>query len=295
MEHESTLGAIASIWRYPVKSMGGEALDVATLGERGLVGDRAYALLDRTTGKIGSAKHPRLWGRLLACHAALLAPSVPGTPHDIPQVAITLPDGRRVVAGAAEADAALSALLGHEVVLSSEPPARPEIDRYWPKVDGLALRDTITSNEIGTGSPRGTFFDYAPIHLLTTATLEHLRTLYPAGAIGVPRFRPNLVIAIERGANGFVENMWVGQMLRIGDEVRLRVTDPTPRCVVPTLPQPEYPQDIGILKTVAKHNRPPIPALDGTRQPCLGAYAVVERGGTIHAGDLIRLLADYSY
>lgn len=290
-----TLGAIASIWRYPVKSMRGEALDAATSSERGLMGDRAYALLDRMTGKIGSAKHPRLWGQLLACRAVVLAPSASDTLHDVPHIAITLPDGRRVVAGAAEADAALSALLGHEVVLSSEPPARPEIERYWPKVDGLALRDTVTSNEIGMGSPYGTFFDYAPVHLLTKATLEHLRTLYPAGTIGVPRFRPNLVIATERGADGFdgfVENTWVGQTLCIGDEVRLRVTDPTPRCVVPTLPQAEYPQDIGILKTVAKHNRPPIPALGGTRQPCLGAYAVVEHGGVIRAGDLVRFLAD---
>ena len=287
-----TVGTIASIWRYPVKSLRGETLDIVALGERGLMGDRAYALLDRATGKIGSAKLPRLWGKLLTCRAALLAPPSPGDPHEAANVEITLPDGRRVTAGAAEADAALSALLGHAVALSSEPPAQPEIERYWPNVDGLALRDTVTSNEIGMGALRGTFFDYAPIHLLTTATLEHLRTLYPAGAIGVQRFRPNLVIATERGAEGFIENRWVGRTLGIGEEVRLRVTDPTPRCVVPTLPQPELPRDIGILKAVAAHNRPPIPALGGARQPCLGAYAVVEHGGVIHAGDPVRLLAD---
>lgn len=287
-----TVGAIASIWRYPVKSMRGEALDIAALGERGLVGDRAYALLDRTTGKVGSAKHPRLWGQLLACRATLLAPPAPGHPYGAARVEIRLPDGRCVVAGAADADAALSALLGRAVALSSEPPAQPEIERYWPNVDGLALRDTITSNAIGMGAPSGTFFDYAPVHLLTMATLEHMRTLYPDGAIGVQRFRPNFIIATESGTEGFVENRWVGRTLGIGEAVRLRVTNPTPRCVVPTLPQAEMPRDIGILKTVAAHNRPPIPALGGARQPCLGVYAVVEHGGVIHTGDPVRLLTD---
>ena len=272
------IGIVVALWRYPVKSMLGEELDVAAVTERGLRGDRAYALVDRTTGKVASAKHPRLWGRLLACQAA-----------GAPSPRISLPDGCAVVAGQDDVDDILSAGLGRAVTLAATPPAAAEMERYWPDIDGLQLRDAVTAGPIGLGAPVGTFFDYAPLHLLTTATLDRLRALQPAGRFEVPRFRPNLVVAPTGEATGFVENDWVGRTLLVGDEVRLRVTDPTPRCVVPTLPQVGLPRDEGILRTVAKHNRPPVPALAGRALPSAGAYAVVEQGGTIRRGDTIRL------
>ena len=272
------IGAVVGLWRYPVKSMLGEELDVAAVTERGLRGDRAYALVDRATGKVASAKHPRLWERLLACHAA-----------GAPSPRIALPDGCTVVADQDDVDDILSAGLGRAVTLAATPPAAAEMERYWPDVEGLQLRDAVTAGPIGLGAPVGTFFDYAPLHLLTTATLDRLRALQPAGRFEVPRFRPNLVVAPTGEATGFVENDWVGRTLLVGDEVRLRVTDPTPRCVVPTLPQVGLPRDEGILRTVAKHNRPPVPALAGRALPSAGAYAVVEQGGTIRRGDTIRL------
>ncbi len=281
-------GGVDSLWRYPVKSMGGEQLAAVALTARGLTGDRAYALIDRVTGKVASAKHPRLWGQLLACRAsatALSAPDAAGVP-----VQITLPDGRTVVAGHAEADAALSALLGRDVAVADAAPSGAEIERYWPDIDGLAVRDAVTSGAIGFGAPPGTFFDYAPVHILTTATLDRLRALYPTGQVDVRRFRPNLVVALVGGAEGFVENTWVGRTVLIGDSLRLRVTDPAPRCVVPTLPQADVPRDMGILRAVVAHNRPPIPALGGARQPSLGVYAVVEQGGTMRHGDPIRVV-----
>jgi uncharacterized protein len=70
--------------------------------------------------------------------------------------------------------------------------------------------------------------------------------------------------------------------------VRLRITDPTPRCVITTLAQADLPQDSGIRRAVAAHNRPSIPALGGARQPCLGVYAVVEHGGRVRLQDQIR-------
>lgn len=164
-----------------------------------------------------------------------------------------------------------------------------EIERYWPDIDGLALRDMVTSGAIGQGAPSGTFFDYAPLHLLTTATLAHLRTLYPQGQVDAQRFRPNLVIAVPEEVRGFAENSWVGHTLQIGGDVRLRISNPVPRCVVPTLPQGELAADIGILRAVAQHNRPPVPALDGQRLPCLGVYASVERDGVICQGDAVRI------
>jgi uncharacterized protein YcbX len=276
------LGRVRDLWRYPVKSMRGELLHAARVSERGIADDRGYALLDVETGKIASAKRPRLWGRLLQCQARVVTSDG--------AVCIVLPDGQELLASQDDANAHLSALTGRSVRLVRTPPPAPEIERYWPDVDGLLLRDTVTSGRIGQGAPDGTFFDYAPLHLMTTATLAHLQALYPRGQVDPRRFRPNLVIETPDSMRGFVENEWVGRTLAIGAEVRLRVTDPSPRCVVPTLPQGELIEDIGILRAVAEHNRPAAPALDGKRLPSLGVYASVERGGVIHMGDTVTVV-----
>lgn len=279
-------GSLNELWRYPVKSLRGERLSHAQITARGIAYDRGYAFLDEESGKIASVKRPRLWRYLLQCQARVA--SADGV------VCITLADGREILAdqeNPGEVSDALALLTNRPVRLIHTPPPAPEIERYWPDVDGLALRDTVTSGAIGQGAPQGTFFDYAPLHLLTTATLAYLRTLYPQGQVDARRFRPNLVIEVPEPLEGFVENTWVGRILQIGKDVRLRVTTPTPRCVVPTLPQGELMEDIGILRAVAQHNRPPVPALEEARLPCLGVYASVERSGVIRRGDTVRLMA----
>jgi uncharacterized protein len=74
--------------------------------------------------------------------------------------------------------------------------------------------------------PAGTFFDLAVVHVLTTATVERLRTLYPEGRFEVRRLRPNIVVSTGPDQQGFVENDWIGQTITIGEEVRLRITRP---------------------------------------------------------------------
>jgi hypothetical protein len=69
-----TVGSVVSVWRYPVKSMQGEEINGADITDRGILGDRAYALMDRTTGHIASAKHPRKWSKLLECRGAFVEP-----------------------------------------------------------------------------------------------------------------------------------------------------------------------------------------------------------------------------
>src|SRR4051812_20871243 len=58
------LGIVAALHRFPVKSMLGESLDVAELTELGVTGDRAWAVLDRSDGRVATGKHPRKWSRL---------------------------------------------------------------------------------------------------------------------------------------------------------------------------------------------------------------------------------------
>src|SRR5437867_12060646 len=88
------LGSIGSLWRYPVKSMTGEELNAVEVTERGLRGDRAYALVDRADGKVASAKNPRKWPSLFDFRATFIEP--PSRGANLPPVRIVLPDGSTV-------------------------------------------------------------------------------------------------------------------------------------------------------------------------------------------------------
>src|ERR671916_3048255 len=107
MATSGTVGAVAGLWRFPVKSMGGERLEQADLTEFGLVGDRAYALIDADTGKVVSAKSVRLFPDLFGCMAAFVEP--PRSGGELPPVQITLPDGTSVTSDSDEVDRVLSA------------------------------------------------------------------------------------------------------------------------------------------------------------------------------------------
>src|SRR3712207_901844 len=91
---EAPAGSVVAVWRYPVKSMMGEELNVAEVTRRGLLGDRAYALIDASSGKVASAKHPRKWAALFDCRAAFVEP--PRGEGEVPSVRVTLPDGTMI-------------------------------------------------------------------------------------------------------------------------------------------------------------------------------------------------------
>ncbi|MGR6972364.1 MOSC domain-containing protein [Streptomyces cynarae] len=268
--------SVVGLWRYPVKSMLGEELNASGITEHGLVGDRRFAVVDKATGRVAGAKNPRKWGNFFDFRAAYVEPPKMGS--KLPAVRLTLPDGTAVTSDHPHLAQILSEALGREVVLAQAqgegefPGATAE--EYWPDMAGLDHRDTVTEWEM----PAGTFFDIAVVHLVTTATIDRLRALYPDGRFEVRRFRPNIVVATGPDEQGFVENDWVGHVLAIGDEVRLQVTGPCSRCVMITLPQGDLPQDAGILRTAAQHN-----------QVNVGVYADVVASGTIRRGDAVML------
>ena len=275
------MGTVTALYRYPVKSMLGEAVAAATVSERGLAGDRTYAVLDGT-GAVGSAKHPRKWGDLLRCRGRL---------DDSGSVRVVLPDGAALGVGDPDLDERLSKLLGRPVFVSADVPERSRLERAVPEYEGgvpEAVRKSAsvdaTGESITTGSVApGTFFDFGRVHLVTTASLDRMRTVYPAGDFDVRRFRPNLVVDTE-GGPGFPEDAWPGSRLRVG-EALFRVVVPTPRCVIPTLGHDELPPDPGIMRAVAREHR--IPVFDLGRLSCLGVYLEVLETGTVRVGDPI--------
>ena len=286
MNDEYAVGSVVSVLRYPVKSMMGEELTVADVMEGGLIGDRAYALIDKSTGKIASAKNPRKWARLFDCHASFVEPPRKGRP--IPPVRIMLPDGSETRSDEQNTNAILSHFFEREVTLAETAPESPALEEYWPDIDGLAHRETVTDESIALSSPKGSFFDYAVAHVITTNTLNRLRELYPQGRFEARRFRSNIVVTAGKGEAGFVENSWVGRNVEIGEDLVLEVTNPCPRCVMTTLQQADLPQDHGILRAAAQHNQPYVPAL-GQAMPSVGVYANVLRSGTVRRGDHLRI------
>jgi uncharacterized protein len=269
---QKSTGKVVSIWRYPVKSMMGEELNSSYVTERGLIGDRAYAIIDHQTGKVASAKNPGKWGKLFDFRAAFT--DSPQTVENLPPVRITLPDGSPIFSDHGEIDHTLSKVLGREVSVMKASLEKPSYEEYWPDIDGLAQREIVTDEAM----PSQTFFDVAVIHLLTTSTIDRLRELYPEGRFEVRRFRPNIVVESSSEEKDFIENSWVDMKLTIGEEIMLKVIGPCTRCVMITLPQGDLPKDLGILRTVAKYN-----------QVHVGVYASVHRGGTIRRGDIVQL------
>jgi uncharacterized protein YcbX len=180
-------GTVVSLWRYPVKSMMGEELNSSYVTERGLLGDRTYAVIDKQTDKVASAKNPRKWGKLFDFHSMFV--DSPNDVNDIPPVRITFPDGSNIFSDHKEddIDSSLSKVFDRDVrLMRASGFEKPSYEEYWPDIDGLGQREKVTDEAM----PSKTFFDIAVVHLLTTSTINRLRELYPEGRFEVRRFRP---------------------------------------------------------------------------------------------------------
>jgi uncharacterized protein len=284
--------AVTALYRYPVKSMLGEALERCRVDERGAVGDRAYALVDVETGTVASAKVPRLWGGLLGFSARC----VEEPERDVaPPVEITFPDGSVHHSGDADIDAALSAATGRDVRLIATPPDGAGFEEVWPDIDGLApeaviagtrVRDEDTGErvsrfDLAAMAPHPAFFDLAVLHLLTVATLRRLRELAPGATFDERRYRPNVVL--DGDGAGFVENGWASRAIAFAGGTTVTASIPTMRCVMTTLPQGDLPRDPDTLRTIAKHNRIEIPGLG--IWACAGVYADVTGSGELAVGE----------
>jgi uncharacterized protein len=290
------VGSVAELWRFPVKSMRGEQLQELTVTERGVSGDRAYALIDTETGKVASAKSVKLFPDLLACRAAFVEP--PRANRDVPPVRIDLPNGRSVTSDSRDGDRALSAYFRRNVRLARAAPDDFTIDQYHPDVEGAdpgGNRDTVVAQKLGSALfaalgmespvPVGAFFDVFPLSVMTTSTLSRLSELRPQSRFEPRRFRMNIIVRTERP--GFVENGWVGHELGLGDGARINVALLDPRCVMTTLAQEDLPQDSDVLRTLVHHNRMQVGDLG--QFPCAGVYAVVAAPGTVRTGDGVTL------
>lgn len=268
------MNTLASIHRYPVKSMMGEELNASFVTAKGVLGDRAFALKDEE-GKLVTAKNPRKWPTMFSHRAVFAEPLSLSQTESLPSVMLTLPDGRVLMSNDPELEAALSSSLGKRVTWETIAPEVPVIEEFWPAdVEGLPHSDAVTDEN----TLPGTFFDLSTIHLLSTSTLQTLMGLIPGSRLETRRFRPNFIVDTN-GAIGFVENDWIGKTLRIGG-VEMEITGPCPRCVMTTLAQYDLPKDSAVLRAAVQHNGGGV-----------GVYARIITPGMIRRGDVVEIAA----
>ena len=285
-----TVGTVGELWRYPVKSMGGEQIQSAAIDNNGVAGDRGWVI--REGGDSRSAKQiPRL---LQFAARYVEAPSVD---HRSPAFEVTLPDDAVLGSSAVDFDARISEALGREVTAIALRPAE-DLEHYRrpppdPNADQMAnLRQTMGLEEgdpipdFGAipmdvlaqfSSPPGTYFDCFPIHILTTSSLNTLASLGAGEDADVRRFRPNVLI--DTGdAEGLPEVDWNGGKLRMG-EVLIELNSTTVRCSMPAHAQRGMASSRAVGRAL----------IDKTKQH-LGSYCTVLEAGTVNVGDAVELL-----
>lgn len=281
-----TVGTVQELWRYPVKSMGGEQLVSSVLDLRALHGDRLWAVRDLELGAVTTARRLPM---LLGCTARFVEePPLGVGPGDVADVVVTFPDGTEIASTDRERlDARLTELTGKKVALVPLPPLhdkaayrgvlmkKRDIRQQWALTDDEPLPDfsmfpVRKLAELAIyATPIGIFADAYAVHLLTTSSLRTMAAY--GGDFDVRRFRPNVVV--DTPGDGLVEQQWMGGTLRAGD-VGVRVEIPAIRCSVPMREQPGVPADPAVSRTVAKHG-----------ERCFGVYADIVEAGTIRVGD----------
>lgn len=204
---------IERLWRYPVKSTGGERLRSVRVDRRGLVGDRLYAVRD-AEGRFGSGKNTRRFRRM----TGLLHLSS-RYPH-----------------GAREAD--LPELIDPHGNVVADPTAY--LRAYLGRDDVELAREGEISH-----------FDQLPLSVLTTATLEWMRHEVPDVPVDERRFRPNVLVRTAPGTPPFVEDEWVGRTAHLGDSLSIEFQRSSERCVMTNQAQQDLPHSPLILKAIA--------------------------------------------
>jgi uncharacterized protein YcbX len=289
-----TIGRVAQLWRYPVKSLGGERVEDGRIGPTGILGDRLWAVRDVERDVTASARQLPV---LLTATARYVAPvSTDAGPGNAPEVEITFPNGAVVSSSDGGVHTKLSELAGRDVRLTALPPAedtslhkltraeRSETmspaflraafgvadDEKLPDLSMVRVSDMVNFTRYST--PPGTFVDLAPVHVLSQTSLATIGAEI-GSELDVRRFRPNVLLALDDPEDGLPESHWTAARVVLG-EAALDVMMPTVRCVVPSRAQPGFEVDRRITKAVAVR-----------AQRCLGVYCGVDSGGTVRVGD----------
>jgi uncharacterized protein len=233
------IGRVREVWRYPVSSLGGETLASITVSPEGIEGDRRFALFDPATGLAAAPEKETRWRPAL-----FITASQP-------------PTGLPVLRFADDAEHAL------------DDGALP--DRLAEHF-GFAVAIGIFGAEDLRFPAVSNRYKPAPLHLVTTASLQALAQTASLAPLDARRFRPSVLIETEDG-EGFLENDWISHRIRIGD-ADIHVTEASRRCGMTLVAQPGLSEEPDVLRGIMRHNK-----------RNLGVYATPAEGVTISVGN----------
>lgn len=287
------VGEVTELWRYPVKSLGGERIRAASLVTGGLEGDRYWAVKER---QIRTAKQ---WPGLLRLTARYLRePHAGDYGRAVAPVEISSPDGSHCTSGDPQIDPWLGGQLRKTVHLAAREP--PENRAHYRRAGAMSEADIKAEIALQPGealptyesvptdlltqlaeyaTPPGFYYDAYPLHLLTT---DSLRFLHERSGLDtdVRRFRPNVLVRPDAEVPALTEFDWIGRDLAVGEAV-LRIESRTVRCTMPSRPQP--------LLGIAEEKSMTRAIVDHVKRE-LGVNVRVARPGTVREGDAVILL-----
>ncbi len=260
------VGSVESLWRYPVKSMAGEAIEEAFVGYAGVFGDRACAVLNAAAPEGFPYLTARNNGAMLAYRPRFRDAELAARPLN---------------------QAAAEGMGPGLTPLYPAPLERLAVDVETPTGEVFALDDPALRKMLATKNVEAdklsvirsdrALTDCRPVSLISLKTIAQL-----GDEIGIPldarRFRANLYADLGT-ANGFAEDAFVGKQLRIGERVVIAVLDRDPRCKMISLDPDTGEENSNVLRHVAKAH--------DTRA---GIYCAVLSEGTVRRGDDIVLL-----
>ncbi len=284
------IGTISELWRYPVKSMGGERLDAATLSLRGIPGDRGWAMYDETRAGVTTAKRV---SPLRHCRAHYPVEPVAGEAS--PPVMITFADGTIVHTDAPGIAQRLSELGGRPLSLralgatgSAAAPRVASTDDSPETARALmGILPGETEPDFGMFTPESlralrhdNFFDAYALHLISRTTLRTLQGIAQESDWDAHRFRANIVLDAD-ASDGYPEHAWVGRHIRIGKAL-IEVVMGCPRCVMVTLAGDGLPPDPRIMRTLVRETK-----------HIAGVYMRVAEPGDVRVGDELELVSEH--
>ena len=261
----NTIGTVASLWRYPVKSMRGEELPEAFVGFAGVYGDRLFAFTSSAAPKGFPYLTAREQRKLLQCRPRFRHPDKAARPVNLAEAESLAPGVTPVYADMPE------------LMVDVQTPTGATLPIDDPALIPLLRQEVRGAPDLTLVRSQRALTDCRPVSLFSVQSArrlgEELRT-----PVDQRRFRANVYLDFN-AASGFVENDFVGRSLLIGSKVVISILERDPRCVMITLDPDTGEARPEFLRQVAQVH-------DGTA----GVYGAVLVEGMLHKGDVVQLL-----
>ncbi len=258
-----TVGTVDGLWRYPVKSMGGEEMEEAFVGFSGVYGDRYFAFRSPARPK----GFPYLTGReqeqMLRYRPRYRHPEKAAKPPNL-EAAESLPPGINPVNADPE-DMGVDVLTPSGATLAVDDPELASLLNEGVGEDLTLVRSVRAMT------------DCRPVSLISSQTVEQIGEELGNG-LDRRRFRANIYLNFENG-DGFGEDGFVGRSLRVGSQAVVAVIERDPRCKMISLDPDTGEHDPDVLRKVAQ-----------SHDNLAGVYCAVLVEGTVRKGDPIELI-----